>query len=172
MAIRTSGLRVAHSVLTPAGGAVVSAELDFQLGSRQGIEIHGVLGGMLASDADAGGSSTVTEINCDQTLHLETGTLETVPNTAGSDAANTDSEIFYRQSYHGVQLVSTVGGFGSHLSPTGIVMFPETIKASRNISHRCEVIESGTSWEMWLLIYYNYVEFSLAELGVLLSRRQ
>jgi len=172
MATRTSGLRVAHSVLTPAGGAVVSTELDFQLGSRQGIEIHGVLGGMLISDDDAAGGATVTEVNADQTLHLETGTLETVPNTAASDTANTDSEIFYRQSYHGTQIVSTVGALSGFLSPNGLVMFPETIKASRNITHRTEVVESGTLFEMWLLIYYNYVEFSLAELGVLLARRQ
>jgi len=172
MAQRTSGLRIAHSTLTPAGGAVASQELDFQLGSRQGIEIHGILAGMLISDDDAGGGSTLTEVNADQTLHLETGTLEVVPNTPASDAVNTDSEIFYRQSYHGSQIVSTVGGMTAFLSPNGLVMFPETIKATRNVTHRGEVIESGTLFEMWVLVYYNYVEFSLAELGVLLSRRQ
>lgn len=172
MAIRTSGLRVAHSMLSPAGGAVVSVELDFQLGSRQGIEIHGILGGMQISDFDAGGGSTLTEVNADQTLHMETGTLETVPNVAAADTQNTDSEIFWRQSYTGAQIISTVGALAGLITPNGLVSFPETIKASRNITHRTEVVEAGTLFEMWVLIYYNYVEFTLAELGVLLARRQ
>jgi len=176
MSRKISGLRVARSLVTPTGAAIVSRELDFQLGSDQGIEIHSVLGGGILGDASPAASDSVVVVaQAASTLHMETGTLEDFPLVSGEDADDIDTEIFYAQSFaHVVQVPATAGGGGGGVlvTPSGIVNFEEPIRTARNITHRGESFATGQSLDAWVLIYYNYIQFTQAELGFFLARRQ
>lgn len=176
MARQISGLRVGRSFLSALGGAVISAELDFQLGSNQGIEISAVLGyGSFGDDSPAASDTVpVTTVGV-HTLHMETGTLEDLPINAGDDEVDIDTEIFYAQSYGLMfQIPATAGGGGGGLSvtPSGLVVFAQPIRTARNITHRADTPVTGTVLDVGVLIYYNYIEFTQAELGFFLARRQ
>jgi len=109
-----SGLRVARSFITPTGASVVSRELDFQLGARQGIEISSVLGyGGLVDTSPAASDTVPATERGSQSLHMETGTLESFPMTTGADEDDIDTEIFYAQMYTLMfQVPATAGGGG------------------------------------------------------------
>lgn len=171
-----SGLRIARSFITPTETRV-SRELDFQLGARQGIAIHAVLGGLMPDAAGYTPSgATQSEFNANQTLHLETGSLETVPDSTGEDEDTIDSEVFYRQDLWIGGNDDAATEFRASLSamvtPSGIVPFPRPIFTARNITH--SGISSSTSLDTLapVILYYTFVEFSLAELGLILARRQ
>jgi len=171
-----SGLRIARSFITPTDTAV-SRELDFQLGARQGIAIHDVLGSVVVDINNAGLSTTVqTFFAAHHTLHLESGALETVPDAAGEDEDTIDSEVFYRQDL-------AIGGnddaateFRASLAfqaqPNGLVSFSRPIFTARNITHRGITSNSLLDINCHVIIFYTFVEFSLSELGLILARRQ
>lgn len=172
-----SGQRVARSYLTPTGAEVASVELDFQLGARQGIQVEAVVGyGSLADVSPTVSDTVLVHQRGSQSLHLETGTLEGVPEAPGEDEVDIDTEIFYVQHFsHVAQVWSTVTGGGSSSMlavPSSIVVFPEPIRTARNISHRAETLATGVSFFAGVLIYYHYLRFSNEELGFFLARRQ
>jgi len=177
MAQVISGLRVARSFVSPTGATnVVSREIDFQLGARQGIQIHSVLGyGFFADNSPAVSDTIPITDQASQSLHLETGTLETLPLIAGEDEDDTDTEIFWAQAY-GVmfQVPSTAGAGGGSLivTPSSIVDFKNPIQTARNITHSGRTVIAGVEFQGGVLIYYNYVLFNNSELGFLLARRQ
>ncbi len=171
-----SGLRIARSFLSPTD-AVVTRELDFQLGARQGIAIQGVLGGMTPDpNAVAISSAGMQHFVANHTIHLETGSLEVVPDAVAEDEDTIDSEVFYRQDmYIGGNDDSTTefrASLAVLVSPGGIVTFPRPIFTARNITHRG--ISGTVSLDVLchVIVYYVFVEFSLAELGLILARRQ
>lgn len=171
-----SGLRIARSFITPDATEVQRA-LDFQLGARQGISIHGVLGSMMPDDTlTTVSSSTVGFETASHTLHLETGSLETVPDEAAEDEDTIDSEIFWRQDMvvGGNDDASTEfrASLAVTISPNGLVTFPTPIFSARNITHRGIATDNVLDFKAHVLIYYTFVEFSLAELGLILARRQ
>ncbi len=170
-----SGLRIAKSFISPTN-AVVSRELDFQLGARQGIAIHGILGGMVIDPSGfTASATTILAMQANQTLHLETGSLETVPDGAGEDEDSTDSEIFYRQNLGVIANDDFATEFRASASvtvtPSSIVPFPRPVLTARNITHRGISTSAELDFLGWVLIYYVFIEFSLAELGLLLARR-
>jgi len=172
-----SGQRVARSFVTPTGATTtVSREIDFQLGAAQGIEIDSVLGYGSFADTSPGVSDTVLiKAVAAQTLHLETGSIEDLPLIGGEDQDDEDTEIFYVQTFqHVSQVPSTAGGGGGGISvnPSGLVAFREPIRTARNITHSGKTEVTGQSLDAGVLIYYHYVEFTNAELGFLLARRQ
>lgn len=171
-----SGLRIARSLVTPTGAAVVSRELDFQLGADQGISISAVLGGGEAHDDSPAASDTVPAlVTATQSLHLETGTLESFPFAGAADEDDIDTEIFWAQSLFGqFQIPATAGGGGGWgaVTPNGLVTFAEPILTARNITHRGETLTTGQQSNSWVLIYYHFVIFTNAELGLFLARRQ
>lgn len=163
--------------MTPAGAATVETrELDFQLGANQGISVEGVLGYGIAHDDSPAVSDTVPAFTIGtQTLHLETGAIESIPTLAGEEADDIDTEIFYVQQFTQIfQVPSTAGGGGGsmHVTPSGLVTFSKPIETARNISHSGLSRAAGQNCEMGVLIYYRYVLFSNAEIGFLLARRQ
>jgi len=171
-----TGLRVARSMVSPTGAAVVSRELDFQLGSDQGIQIESVLGGGIFHDDSPAASDTVPAANiASQSLHFETGTLEDFPIQAAEDADDIDTEIFWGQTFAEVfQVPATAGGGGGfgYVTPTGITVFANPLRTARNITHRGETAAVDLDLEAWVLIYYRYIQFTRAELGLFLARRQ
>jgi len=176
MARLISGLRIARSFVTPTGAAVVSRELDFQLGSDQGIQIEAVLGhGHIADSTPTVSDTTLVTAIGLSSLHLETGSLEDLPIANAEDADDIDTEVFYEQSFtHVVQVPSTVGGGGGGVlaTPSGLVTFAQPIQTARNVTHRGETLATGQLGLFHVLIYYRYVQFTNAELGFLLARRQ
>jgi len=171
-----SGLRIARSFISPTDSAV-SREIDFQLGARQGIAIHGVLGEIGFDPAGTVWSpAAIIEFNANHTLHLETGSLETVPDAAGEDEDTIDSEIFFRQTLFlaGNDDLTTEfrASLTSQVVPNGMVSFPRPLFTARNISHRGITGDANLDALCHVIIYYVFVEFSLAELGLILSRRQ
>ncbi len=170
-----SGLRLARSFISPTDSRV-SRELDFQLGARQGIAIKGVLGEILPDPATttiASSGATLPEAN--HTLHLETGSLETVPNAGGEDEDTIDSEVFYRQSMLlGGNDDSTTefrASLAFHVTPQGYIPFTPEVLTARNITHSGLATASTLDVLAHVIIYYVFIEFSLAELGLLLARR-
>jgi len=176
MARIISGLRIARSFVTPQAAEVVSRELDFQLGSDQGIQIEAVLGlGVVTDTTPAVSDTTLISAEGIQSLHMETGSLEDVPIAIAEDADDIDTEIFYAQHMaHVSQVPSTVGGGGGALvvTPSGLVTFAQPIQTARNITHRGETLATGQAGRMHVYVYYRFVQFTNAELGFLLARRQ
>ena len=169
-----SGLRIARSFITPTN-AEASRELDFQLGPRQGIAIKAVMGAMVPHSGSSLSTSTVAFASASQTLHLETGSLENVPLADAGDEDTIDSEVFYRQELSVVGTDDATTEFRASVAvgvwPSGIVVYPEPIFAARNITHRG--IADGASLDFLgnVIIFYTFVEFALAELGLILARR-
>lgn len=171
-----SGQRVARSFVSPTGATnEVSRVLDFQLAADQGIEVIAVLGYGWAHDDSPPTSDTVPYIaQAHQTLHLEEGATEDLDYLAGEDDDEIDTEIIYAQTFADrghIPATAGGGGAGLHISPAGLVTFPEPILSPRNLTHKGTTATADVDLEAGVLIYYRYVEFSNAELGVLLSRR-
>jgi len=166
-----SGLHFARSFISPTNVAV-SREIDFQLGSRQGIAVLWVKGTVVVSSFTE--TTDFQELNGVHTLHLETGSLETVPLNDGDDEDTIDSEVFYRQDLGiiGAEEAATRGGsaVGMIVSP-GDFNYNPAVFTARNITHRGITSTSSLTLLQHVIIAYNYVEFSLSELGVLLARR-
>lgn len=170
-----SGLRIARSFITPTDSEV-SRVIDFQLGARQGIAIQSVLGDMVPDPIGVvPPSSTIQEFTATQTLHLESGSLETVPDQAGEDEDTIDSEVFFRQKlvYAGNDDATTEfrASLALLVTPNGIVDFKREILVARNITHRGISTDAAFDFLAHVTIYYVFVEFSLAELGLILARR-
>jgi len=169
-----SGPRRARSYVTPGGTAVVTRVLDFNFASDQGIQIEAVLGNISADDVSPATSDTAPAvISGAQTLHLEEGTIEDVPFTGGDDADQIDTEIFFEQNVLGqFQVPATAGGGGGNSGYGSLyVPFRDPILVARNITHRGEGGATGQTVLASVLIYYRYVRFSVAELGLIFARR-
>lgn len=168
--------RIGRSFVSPTGVTnEVSRVLDFQLATDQGIQIEGVLGyGVLHDDTPATSDTVPIAIRASQTLHLEEGATEDLPISTGEDADDLDTEIFYGQVFTEVfQVPATAGGGGGfgYITPSGIWVPPEPILSARNITHKGTTVGADADLEAGVFIYYHFVEFSNAELGVILSRR-
>ena len=171
-----SGQRIARSFVSPTGAAnEVEREVDFQLAADQGVEIAAVLGYLSFHDDTPAASDTVPASTvAHQTLHLETSATEDLDDAAGEDATVIDTELFYVQfAQFTFQIPATAGGGGGGLTvtPSGLVVFPDPIVSPRNITHKGTTVTADTDLEAGVLIYYRYLQFSNAELGVLLARR-
>lgn len=171
-----SGLRIARSFVSPTE-VEVSRVIDFQLGARQGIAIEAVLGEMVpdAGNFAVAASGAPDGFNATQTLHLESGNLETVPDAAAQDEDTIDSEVFYRQGLWLGGINDAATEFRASLavitSPQGVVDYKKPIFVARNITHRAITTASTFDALCHVMIFYTFVEFSLAELGLILARR-
>ena len=173
-----SSMRITKSFVSPTGASnVVSRELDYQLGPRMGLSLLGVSGwfGEWDDSSLENTSDTIGTLMGMQSLHIETGTLETVPWEGGDDEDVIDSEILYIQTSVLTFVNDSTTEFRASQSretlPSGLVTFPRPVLTARNITHRGESFIAGQSASMGVLIYYVYVEFTLAEMGLLLARR-
>ena len=170
-----SGLRIARSFITPPN-TEVSRVIDFQLGARQGIQIHSVLGSMTVDPGNTTiSSSGINFFHGTHTLHLESGSLETVPDASAEDEDTIDSEIFYRQEITVAGNDDLTTEFRASLAivvnPNGLVEYARPLFIARNITHRGISLSSAMDFLAHVTIFYTFVEFSLAELGLILARR-
>jgi len=170
-----SGPRQARSFVTPSN-AVVSRVLDFNFASDQGLEITAVLGyGRIADLSPAVSDTIPVPIIGAQSLHLEEGTIENVPIADGEDADEIDTELFFQMDFGGMFQTGTTNTFGAGGSSDAqnlYIPYRDPILVARNITHRGEASGAGVQGQCGVLIFYHYVRFSIAELGLILSRRQ
>jgi len=172
-----SGTRFARSMVTPIGAQVVSRVLDFQLGPRMGLEIYSVQGSVSRLGTGTLGTvdnATIAVTQGQQTLHMETGALEDIPIKAGEDADDIDTEIFYQYGLYVTGVNSGIVGEGASLaivSGPGYVVYNPTLFVARNITHRGETVNANEEANFSVLIQYRYIEFTDAEMGILLARR-
>jgi len=173
-----SGQRIARSFVTPTGGSPneVSRELDFQLSQDEGIRINAVLGyGQFYDNTPTVSDTVPAHAFAHQALHLETGATETLPADEGQDADDIDTEIFYVQTYSSMFQTGSTNTFGAGGSmvvlPSGLLVFPTPILSPRNITHKGATIEADTFLNAGVLIFFEYVRFSQAELGGILARQ-
>lgn len=172
-----SGLRVGNSFLTPSGAQVVTQEIDFQLATREAIELFMVSPyiSQLTDASVAAADDVAAQITGFQSLHLETGVTEDPPNGTGEDVSDRDTEVIYRQDTIGLFINPSTAGDGSGIGlmaiPPGPVTFPMPIISVRNLTHRAETLITGHDVTFGILIYYRYVELSDQELGIELARR-
>ncbi len=171
-----SGLRIARSFITPTDSEV-SRVIDFQLGARQGIAIHMVAGDIQLDGTTVIQVTTIASAIGNHTLHLESGSLETVPDSSAEDEDTIDSEVFYRQGCTVIGNDDVTTEFRASVAftvtPSAPVVFPENkpVFTARNITHRGIATQSWLDIACHVTIYYTFVEFSLAELGLILARR-
>jgi len=170
-------MRIGRSFLSPTGATnELEAELDFQLGPQQGIEIVAVQGyGILHDDTPAVSDTVPITARATQTLHLETGATEDIPVAAAADAVDIDTEIFWIQFFALHIIMGATVTFGAGIShsvmPPGITYFDVPILSPRNITHKATTEGADQDLEAGVMVHYYYVTFSNAELGVLLARR-
>jgi len=176
MPSRISDDRYARSFVTPTGaGNEVSRVLDFQLAADQGIEIDWVMGwGNLHDDTPPTSDTVPFQVQAGQSLHLEDGTTEDMPDAAGEDEDDLDTEIFFYQSF--VQqggLPATVGGYGVTLTvqPNGLIVYPKGVISPRNITHKGTTKGADQDLECGVLFSFHFVKFSSAEQGGFFARR-
>lgn len=172
-----SGTRFARSTVTPISAQVVSRVLDFQLGPRMGLELYSVQGSCPRFGSGTLGvadNATGMAVTSQQTLHMETGALENIPISAGEDADDIDTEVFYQMGFALAFVNSGVAGEGATLTavigPT-YVRFKPTLLVARNFTHRGETVNPADEATLSVLIQYRYIEFTDAEMGILLARR-
>lgn len=173
MPTEISGLRIARSFITPTDSEV-QRTIDFQLGVRQGISIEGVLGEIVIDNGGfTASATTLTAQGGLHTLHLQSGSLETVPDQAGEDEDTIDSEVFYRQQLTVVAIdePTAQGAAGISVTPNGVWVPPRPLFSARNITHRGITFSATLDLLCHVTIYFVFVEFSLAELGLILARR-
>lgn len=171
MARPISDWRVARSFIG-AAATEETVELDFNIGTREAIEISGVLGTMAPSAAVA--TATPTPVLSAQTLHIEDGTVEALNDAgAGADQFERDSEVIYQQVLGVIAFDGSTEAAGAlSVTPSGLVTFPDPILAPINLTHRVDnegaVLDVGCT----LLIYYRYVQLDLSELAFQFARRR
>jgi len=170
-----SGPRRARSLVTPNGSAVVTRVLDFNFATNQGIEITAILASLSVFDTSPAASDTVpVVVNGAHSLHLEEGTIEDVPIDTAEDADEIDTEVFFSQQMVGTFQIPATAGGGGGATPHGTIYVPyrDPVRVARNITHRGETLVTGQDAIGSVLIFYHYVVFSNAELGLILARRQ
>jgi len=171
------GVRYARSFVTPTGAAnEVARELDFQLATDGGIQILAVLGwGNLHDDSPPVSDTVPFNAIAHQSLHLESGETEDMPDVAGEDADDIDTEIFYYQHFVQQGIVGSTVTFGASatltITPSGLWIPPKPVISARNIVHKGTTIGADQDLEAGLIIAYENIRFSRGELAVALARR-
>lgn len=165
-----SDWRTARSFIG-AAATEESAELDFNIGTREAIEISGVLGTMART---AGVETGVAPATSEQSLHIESGTIEALNSTgAAADQFESDSEVIYQQVLSVIAFNGTTEAAGAiSLTPSGLVVFPEPILSPINLTHRVDNEAAQSDVGATLLIYYRYVELTSNELAFQFARRR
>lgn len=171
MVVPISDWRTARSFIG-ATSTEEAVELDFNIGTREAIEIASVLGIMNVSSVTE--TATIAPVIAEQSLHIEDGTIE-VLNTdeAEADQFDNDSEVIYQQSTGIIAFNGTTEGAAVlYVNPSGIVVFAEPILSPINLTHRVDNDAGLMGFGGILLIEYRYVELSDRELAFQFARRR
>jgi len=166
-----SGYRFARSFIG-AAATQEAVELDFNIGTREAIEIAAILGTLAPTAAVV--TSAPTPSLSEQTLHLEDGTIEALNSVgAAADQFENDSEVVYHQVLSVISYDGTTEAAGAiSVTPSDWVTYARPILSPINPTHRVDneaaVMDVGAT----LLIQYRYVELSDRELALEFARRR
>lgn len=166
-----SAWRIARSFIGNTG-TEETAELDFNIGSREAIEIAGILGTLAPTAAVA--TTTPTPVLSEQSLHAEDGTIEAL-NSVGSaaDQFENDSEVIYHQVLSVIAFDGTTEGAGAiSVTPNGWVVYPRPLLLPFNPTHRVDNEAAVLDVGAVLMIMYRYVSLSVGELALEFARRR
>lgn len=162
-----------RSYLVVTGDTQGTAEIDFNLSERTGIELIKCYGTVAIGTLLAGAISPTPRSL--QTLHFRTGTLEDNNFEDAGPAQQIDSEIVYEQLLQGIIFDGTTEAAAAlMLNPSQAINYEGPtggLFTARNITH--QVDGAVATWVLrWQLIFhYYFVAFTDAELGVLFGRR-
>lgn len=162
--------RTARSFIGALGSAE-GAELDFNIGTQEAIEIASVAGN-LGFGTITSGSSILTRL-AQQSLRIEDGTVEILAiDETSPDAFDNDSEVVFEQFLNGIAFDGSSEGAAAINGVNLVVKFAEPILSPINPTHH--VINSGSvsAVAAVLLIEYRYVRLSLNELAFQFARRR
>jgi len=166
-----SDWRTARSFIG-AAATQESVELDFNIGTREAIEIASVQGLMNWTTIASGAS--IGPVHSEQSLHLEDGTIEDLNTSADeADQFENDSEVIYQQTANAVAFDGTTeGGVTIDILPNGLHVFARPILSPINLTHRVDMDAAAMDFGCILLIQYRYVELSDRELAFAFARRR
>lgn len=166
-----SAWRMARSFIG-AAATEETAELDFNISTREAIEIAGILGTLAPTAATASASNV--PVLSEQSLHAEDGTIEALNSTgAAADQFENDSEVVYHQVLSVVSFDGTTeGGSALSVTPSGWVTYPRPLLLPFNPTHRVDNEAASLDVGATLLIMYRYVELSVSELALEFARRR
>lgn len=166
-----SDWRTARSFIG-AAATQETAELDFNIGTREAIEIASVLGIMnLTSLTEV---TTISPVISEQSLHMEDGTIEVLSSAeADADQFDNDSEVIYQQTVINAAFNGTTEAAAMLVvMPNSIVVFAEPVVSPINLTHRVDNAAGASGFGGILLIEYRYVELSDQELAFQFARRR
>lgn len=162
--------RFARSFVGQGGtGTTESTELDFNIGTREAIEIVAVLGTIKFNTVTA--AATLVPLTVLQTLHIEDGTIADVEvGSAETDSFEPDHEVMFEQ-VGTIAHATTDDAAVVHTQPGGLVVFARSVISPINLTHRVEN-QGNTTAGCTLYIHYRYVELSDRELAFQFARRR
>jgi len=168
-----SDWRMARSFIGNNGTASLeSAELDFNIGTREAIEIASVYGHLPVTVITT--STSIAPVHAVQSLRVEDGTVEVLSNDAAdADQFDNDSEVIFEQNktFVSFDVATEGGGPAVAQSPTGQIVFANPILSAINLTHVVENVGLTTVGGL-LLIEYRYVSLSDRELAFQFARRR
>ncbi len=166
-----SAWRMARSFIGAAGTEEV-AELDFNIGTREAIEIASVQG--IMNGTTVASAASIGPVHGEQSLHIEDGTIEALNSSADeADQFERDSEVIYQQTMNLIAFDGTTeGGVTLDVHPNGLTTYAKPFLSPINLSHRVDMDAAGMDIGCILLIQYRYVELSANELALEFARRR
>ncbi len=166
-----SAWRMARSFIGNAA-TEETVELDFNIGTREAIEIASVQGIMNATTMAS--AASIGPIHAEQSLHLEDGTIEALNSSADeADQFENDSEVIYQQTLNAIAFDGTTeGGVTIDVHPNGNLVYARPFLSPINPTHRSDMDAAAMDIGCILLIQYRYVELSDSELALEFARRR
>lgn len=155
-----------------SAGSGEDNELDFDLAGDIALEIASVHG--MVNIFDITENTTLVSPFAQNSLHLNSGTLETINQEAGEgDQFEIDSNIIFEQLVNYKVVIDAAATHAAiDVTETSLyIVYTKPVLLVTNPSHQVAVDADVTASGI-LRIEYRYVELSAAELGLAFARRK
>lgn len=166
-----SDWRIARSFIGQGTASTIEqVELEFNLSTKEAIEIASVLG--IINPFAVTAATSIVPLVAQQSLHIEEGTLQVLSiDPTDVDQFDTDHEVIFEQKVGMIAFDGTTEG-GAALSGENLfVPFARPMLSPINLTHRAENNGASTNG-MLMLIHYRYVELTDRELAFQFARRR
>lgn len=155
-----------------SAGSGEDNELDFDLAGDIAVEVGSVFG--MINIFDIVENAALVSPFAQNSLHLNSGTLETINQEAGEgDQFEIDTNVIFEQLVGYKVVVDSVNSHAAiHVTETQLLVnYTRPVLLVTNPSHQVAVDADVTAAGI-LRIEYRYVELSSAELGLAFARRK
>ena len=170
MTIPISDWRFARSFIG-ALGAAESVELDFNISTKEAIEIASVAGHLAFGTITSTG--TIAPRLAQQSVRIEEGTIEVLSlDETDADVFDNDSELIFEQFLNGIAFDGTTEGAAAIDGVNYERVFNKPVISPINLTH--SVINEGSvsAVAAVVVIEYRYVELTTPELAFQFARRR